>query len=501
MSRAADFEPRPAWPATAAALAVGAALRLVALTAGTLELDESYTIIQSRHSLYDILRLAPTEPNPPLTSLCYHLWTSLFGTSVLAWESLAVLVGVLTIYLIARLAARAFGPAAGAAAAWLLAVSPPHVVFSQQVRSYALAVAIAIWTADALLRDLETPTRRSGAAWLAGSFLLINTHYYGLLVVAGFFAAAFLARRHARPLLRRTLLGGALLGLALVPTFASLYLQSTRYYSLSYIPELTPSLALEVLRSFGGTLTSLPGTAAGSSALGLVAVLLLAAVAGTATLWRASRAAAWVLLLWIATPTLISVAVSVLWRPYLQSRYAVLWLPPLVVLAAGGLARWSRFRLAAAVVLASLLAATPLADYYAVRYESADAKRAFAAIASGYRDGDVVLHLSKISWGPAIYYHAEAGLPIEEYYLAGTPGSSVMRYWMYGKKVELDLWELGAWRRVWIYRWPRLPPEFTDLMERLPRIAVFQSLKPHLVAVDPERTLFLYELGVEDGGG
>lgn len=492
---------RPAWPATAAALAAGLALRLVALTAGTLELDESYTVIQSRHSLVDILRLAPTDPNPPLTSLCFHLWTSLFGTSELAWESFSVVFGVLTIYLVARLAARLFGPTAGAAAAWLLAVSPPHVVYSQQMRSYSLALAIAVWTAGALLRDLDAPTRASGAAWLAGSFLLVNTHYYGLLIVAGFFAAAFLVRRRSVPSLRRPLVQGAVLGLALVPTLVALYLQYTRYYSFDWIPKPSSSLGLELLRSFGGTVTSFPGTAAGSSALGLAALLVVAAGAGSVALWRARRAAAWVLWLWIAVPTLLALAVSALGRPFLHPRYTVLWLPPLVVLAAGGLARAGRWRLVAAVVLAPMLAATPLVDYYAVRYESADAKRAFAAIAAGYREGDVVLHLSKVSWAPAIYYHAEAGLKVEEYYLAGTPGSNVMRYWMAGERVEIALSELGAWRRVWIYRWPRLPAEFTALAERLPRIAAFHALKPRLVVVNPRRTLFLYELGGDGGGG
>ena len=489
---------RPHLLACAAALLVGLALRLVALTAGTLELDESYTVIQASQPVATILRLAPTDPNPPLTNLAFHAWTSVLGTSEFVWESLSVVLALIAMVLLARLGARRFGPTTGVVAVWLLALSPVHVLYSQQMRSYSLALVWALWALDRLLCELDAPRRSDLLGWLAGCWLLVNTHYYGLFVVAAFFLAALLAHLagwtpHGRAAgARRVLLAGIGLGIALTPTLGALYLQYTRYYSFDWIPKPSASLVVDLFAAFGGV------AAAGDGAAILAAGLWTMALVGGGALWiegrrrDGRRRELLVLGAWLLLPMLLAFTVSALGRPFLHPRYVVLWLVPLLLLTARGVAALPQARhQAVAVALLGLAAATPLVGYYGNRLESGDAQRAFDHIAEHYQEGDIVLHLSKVSWAPAIYHHGGA---LEEYFLHGTPGSNVMRYWMPETKVEIDLPELADYRRVWVYRWPRLPEDFTAMAERFAEVPVVRALGPRLVEVDAERTLFLYAL-------
>lgn len=456
---------------------LGLALRLHGLTAGLLSLDESYTLVEAQSSVADIFRLAPTDPNPPLTSLAYKLWTAVFGTSELAWELLAALLGTLAIPLLAWLGSRTLGAEAGAVSAWLLAASPLHVNFSQQVRSYALAIVLSLLASAALVWYLERPGRGRALGFLGAAWLFFNTHYYGFLVVFAWLGGA-LAAAPRRNLRRVVLLSLGVLATSL-PTLLCLYLQYTSYYSFGWIAEPDPWLLVQVLQELAGSL-SLTVLLGGLAALGAAAVLrdrrLLAAA---------------VLLSWLLLPALLAFAASALGRPFLHPRYAVLWLAPLLLFAARGVVAlpmlWLRV---AAVALAVLLALPLLRSDYALRQAEAIFKAELVSIGERYRPGDVVLHLSKTSYVPALFYHRRL---LEEYFLAGTQSSNVMRYWM-REKTELAPEELGKYRRAWIVREPGLPQDALAAFLRAPE---FRAHSPIPVSTDDLGTVLLFALASE----
>jgi hypothetical protein len=143
------------------------------------------------------------------------------------------------------------------------------------------------------------------------------------------------------------------------------------------------------------------------------------------------------------------------------------------------------------LVAAGLLLGLPaLVDYYGERGSTAGEKAAYRYVAANYREGDVVLHLSKASWAPALFYHDQA---LAEYFLHGTPSSNVMRYWR-REKSELEVAEIGRYQRVWIYRWPQLPPIFDRVLREILNRESFQQLGPRLLFADQDGTLFLFEL-------
>ncbi len=189
--------PRFLGPACLAVLvALAFALRLSDVDHASLWADEvaSWSFIQL--SVSDLLgAMARVEPNPPGHYLLLKGWAAVFGDSEASLRMPSVIAGTLTVLPIAAIAARIGGPAAGIAAATVLALSAMHIHHAQQARGYALlflAAATALWLLGRLLRPggrwmgLVATTVGFAAACLA----MIHLHATAMLTVAAVFGAA-----------------------------------------------------------------------------------------------------------------------------------------------------------------------------------------------------------------------------------------------------------------------------------------------------------------------
>ncbi len=98
------------------------------------------------------------NPQGPLPHVLLRAWTAVAGAGDLSLRSWAAVGGVLGLGL-AMLAFRRARPRAALLAVWLLALSPFHIWYSQEVRDYAYllaASALALWT---FVRLWERPGR------------------------------------------------------------------------------------------------------------------------------------------------------------------------------------------------------------------------------------------------------------------------------------------------------------------------------------------------------
>ncbi len=139
--------------------------------------------------------------HPPLYFILLQGWASVFGESVCALRSLSVLFGVLTILGAYLFAIEAFGKnrlstvahqdfqsqgrAISLLAAALAAFSALQIRYSQEMRMYSLAAALAMFSSWALFRALSPPSHLR--RWLLfGSLglLMAYSHYYGLFTLA-----------------------------------------------------------------------------------------------------------------------------------------------------------------------------------------------------------------------------------------------------------------------------------------------------------------------------
>lgn len=195
----------PGWAAlTVAGLALLAlALRVHELARWDLTFDEAASIWIARKPPPQMIGylLGAFHEHPPFYYLWLWAWTQVAGDGEFALRFLSVWHGVLSVPLIAVWLTRLIGRGAGLTGAFLLALSPFHIYYSQDARMYTLVGALALLSLIFFGRILKDGRLRWWAAWGAVTLIGLSTHYFMGLVNAAetvFLAASF--RRHRRVL-------------------------------------------------------------------------------------------------------------------------------------------------------------------------------------------------------------------------------------------------------------------------------------------------------------
>ena len=178
--------------ARALVLLLALAARLIGLGRFSLGNDEIHEVRFAKLPLRECLRkVADDKVHPPLEYLLQHALTKL-GVSDDARRLPAVAAGVGTVALVMLLATRWFGGAAGLAAGALLALSPIHVRYSQEVRPYALGLFLVVASLAALDRHRRTGSGASLALWLLAVLASAYTLYFAG-IAAGLVSALYIA--------------------------------------------------------------------------------------------------------------------------------------------------------------------------------------------------------------------------------------------------------------------------------------------------------------------
>ncbi len=184
--------------------------------------DEGLTVMEIHHSLGRMLGVLPhIESNPPVYYTLAWGWARIFGFGEAGLRSLSAVAGVATIPVLYGAGAKLLSRRAGLVAAALGAFNPLLIWYSQEARSYSLAVLFAglAWLAFAYAR-LPGASTAWYVAWGVAAALTMGTHYYGVLAIAP--QAAWLLVTQRRD--RRTWLavaGVGAVGAALVPLVVS----------------------------------------------------------------------------------------------------------------------------------------------------------------------------------------------------------------------------------------------------------------------------------------
>jgi len=139
---------RPSIPAGVLSLALfvllASALRVLRLDFQPLWWDEGYSVWFATHPLGQMASLTAQDIHPPLYYALLHGWIGLLGAGPVSLRLLSVLFGVLAIPAIYLAGRRMLSRRAALLAAFLLALSPLHVYYSQEVRMYGLVALLSI---------------------------------------------------------------------------------------------------------------------------------------------------------------------------------------------------------------------------------------------------------------------------------------------------------------------------------------------------------------------
>ncbi|MDR7523068.1 MAG: glycosyltransferase family 39 protein [Armatimonadota bacterium] len=421
-------------------------LRLLYLGRDSLWIDEALSVVKARLPWPAFLGyVIRYDPSMPLYYALLHLWLYL-GDSEFAIRLLSVIPAVLTIPVLYALGSRLFGARVGVISALVLALNAFHLNHSQEARTYSLLVLLVTLSSLCFVRAVEEPSRRRWVWYAVVSAAAVYGHLFGALVPVAH-GTALLFRRFREVPWRSALGSAAAVGLLAAPLGMVLLIRDV--WELGWY-DRQPGLLSIVRRFYVLTGGAVPLLVYGAAAL----VATWVAVGAWRGEWGSVRA--WrlgVVYAWLVVPVALAFVVS-FYSPVFISRYLIIVLPALVLLAAVGLdALPSRQLVAAAAVVFVMVSGQSAVAYY--REPPLENWRDAARhVLSQARDQDAV-----------IVYIAEAR-PAFEYYrdrLRGdgggptvafpppAPGIGLAPTWTERKPDAVLLNEVARrYRRVWL---------------------------------------------------
>jgi hypothetical protein len=158
------------------------------------------------------------ETNMAFYYLLLHWWLALVHPSDFTIRLLSVICAVAALPVLYAVATKLFDERVGVAAALLLAVNPTFVSYSQEARSYSLAIFLSLVSWSAFIDCAREPTRLESMKYVAATTLAVYTHSLAILILpAQGLTLLYLEREWSKR--RRLLWAMSLVGLLLVPMF------------------------------------------------------------------------------------------------------------------------------------------------------------------------------------------------------------------------------------------------------------------------------------------
>lgn len=161
------------------------ALRLYRLGVSSLWYDETVSVFLARQELAELTRHTAGDIHPPLYYYLLHFWGRFTGWSEFAMAFASLFFGILLIALVYRVAYEWFDDRVAILAAFLVAMSPYNLWYSQEVRMYTLGATLGLASVYFFARLLkssivENPNSvsRNFLAYAVTSALGVYTLYY-----------------------------------------------------------------------------------------------------------------------------------------------------------------------------------------------------------------------------------------------------------------------------------------------------------------------------------
>jgi mannosyltransferase len=145
-----------------AILLLAAFLRFYRLDVQSFWNDEGNSARLSERTVDLIIEGTASDIHPPGYYLLLHYWRAVFGHSEFALRALSAVAGLALVFFTYLLGRQLFGKATGLMAAFLGAISPFAIYYSQEARMYALLAALAASSTYLLLRTLNLQSPISG---------------------------------------------------------------------------------------------------------------------------------------------------------------------------------------------------------------------------------------------------------------------------------------------------------------------------------------------------
>lgn len=200
-------------------LIAGIAIRAYNITEPPFWLDELFSMNGSapNQTIAEVYEYSKGD-QPPVFFFILYQWLKIFGTTELAARGLVGLFGVIGIVAIYYLGREVKNDRLGFFVAFLTAINHFHISISREVRFYPLVFALSSLSFLFMIRFIKKEKIADLIWYIVFTGLLLNTHYYGLVVLVAqaliFLFVIFVAGKKTR-FIALGLLGGAASGMTL----------------------------------------------------------------------------------------------------------------------------------------------------------------------------------------------------------------------------------------------------------------------------------------------
>ena len=182
---------------------LGIALRLIRLDFQPLWWDEGYSVFFATREFGTMLARTAIDIHPPLYYALLQVWMGAFGKSDVALRMLSVVIGVSAIPLLYLVARELFNARVGIIAAFLLAIAPLHIYYSQELRMYGLVTTLALGSVFVQLKLLANAGGRTHrfaptVAYVVVTVLALYTQYFAAFFIAAEIAVVLYLKYRAR---------------------------------------------------------------------------------------------------------------------------------------------------------------------------------------------------------------------------------------------------------------------------------------------------------------
>jgi mannosyltransferase len=386
-------------------MAAALGLRLFHLGERVVWFDEANSLLVARAMPAEIVGAARDDVHSALYYLILHVWQSAV-TGETGARMLSVLAAVAAVTAVYFLGSQLAGRSAGLLSAGLLALSPLHVWYSQEIRMYSVQTLLICLSFLSLLKSLREGRGISWIGYVLCTALALYVQYTSIFaVLAQNVFAAFYYRKNRRTF-RHWLLSQCAVALLFAPCLPLLLWQTTRVTGRSWIQPLE-------LRQLVGFISLFSGAYLGDARSRVLSVLVTIVALGTAVTVlcrkRENRETACLLILWFSLPIFLLLVLSLQQNLFLP-RTLVYTTPALALLIGCALARAENGIecLASTLMVVALVSANffALRNYYASEnpWVKSDLREGAHEVAGNFHAGDVIVHSSQFTYRPFQYY-------------------------------------------------------------------------------------------------
>jgi mannosyltransferase len=309
-------------------------------------IDEGLSVGISSHPLADIPGVLRNDGSPPLYYLILKLWTSVFGNGEADTHALSVAFAIFIVPA-AWLGARAiFGDRAAWIAALLAAINPFLTYYSQETRMYALVALLSMVVTSTFVVTFVQGRRAWLPVFSVALALLAYSHNWGLFLAVGTVAALipiWQASADRRAVVRDALIAYGITAVLYAPWLPILFSQA-RHTGAPWAERPT-------FQDILNGLANLLGGAAPAMAFALAAGFGLSTILAAPRRSPRARAALSIAIIGLTALALAWLASQA--SPAWSNRYFSVFVGPVLLLGAAGLARGGKLGL---VVIAILVA-------------------------------------------------------------------------------------------------------------------------------------------------